>query len=244
MESPPIVESPPPSSASETDKTRAFWRKLLGFVALSVGFAVLGAVSPLRSVLNSEDGVDWVRQLGVWGPLAMLMVGMISPFAFLPRWPLAVACGILYGVGWGGVLANVASTLGAWLQFLVARRVLNPATERILARYGRKIVGLPPKKAFALLLTLRLFPLSNFVVTNLLAASLKLSTGAYVLGTFVGMVPSTLMYGAWGRMAVHPQPSSYVAAAILCLLVGVVAWIAKGRLGSRGRSTSATLPDR
>jgi uncharacterized membrane protein YdjX (TVP38/TMEM64 family) len=67
-------------------------------------------------------------------------------------------------------------------------------------------------------------------VTNLLAASLDISPRAYVLGTFVGMIPSTLMYGAWGRMAIHPKPSSYVAAALLCLLVCAVAWLAKGKL--------------
>ena len=162
--------------------------------------------------------------------MAVLVLGALSPFAFLPRWPLAVGCGILYGVGWGGLLATAASTLGAWLQFIFARSALSPAAERFLARRGKSLLAMPPRKALALLVALRLFPLSNLVVTNLLAASFRISPGAYVLGTFVGMVPSTLMYGAWGRMAVHPKPSSYAVAALLFAAVCLLAWIVKGRL--------------
>ena len=221
-------------ASPEQTANRAVWRKLAGFVLLSAGFAALGAAVPWRAKWGGEAGVEFVRQLGVRGPLAVLVLGALSPFALLPRWPLAVGCGLLYGVGWGGLLANVASTLGAWLQFLFARGALRPATERLLVRSGQSFAGLPPRKAFVLLMALRMFPLSSFVLTNLLAASFRLSTGTYVLGTFIGMLPSTLMYGAWGRMAAHPRPSSYVLGVLLFLLVGLAAWIVKGRLASNG----------
>lgn len=225
-----MVKPPSVPAANDVGDPRALRRKLIVFAVLSVVFAVGGAVSPLRRVWTETGGVEFVRHLGVWAPLAILAAGALAPFAFLPRWPLAVACGALYGLAWGGLLANTASTLGAWLQFRFARRALSSAAARVLARSGRRLPDLPPRKAVALLVALRAFPLSNFVVTNLLAASLDLSPTAYVWATFAGMVPSTLMYGAWGRLAVQPRPGTRWIAAGVFLCVGVAAWIAKGRL--------------
>ncbi|NLG35853.1 MAG: hypothetical protein GX548_10925, partial [Lentisphaerae bacterium] len=123
-------------------------------------------------------------------------------------------------------------TLGAWLQFLLARRTLGPAASRLLARRGRRFTELPSRKAAALLLALRVFPLSSFVATNLVAASFNLPTRLYVLATFAGMIPSTLMYGAWGWIALHPAAGAVWMTAGLLLLLGAVAWLARGRLMS------------
>lgn len=229
--------------AGDVVDPRALRRKLLGFVVLSIVFAVVGVLAPRHGLWGSGGGLEWVRHLGVWGPVAILAAGAIAPFALLPRWPLAVACGVLYGLVWGGLLANVASTAGAWLQFHFARKALSPAAARLLARHGRRLTDLPPRKAVALLVALRVFPLSNFVVTNLLAASLNMSSRAYVLGTFIGMIPSTLMYGAWGRMAVHPKPPTLAVAAGIFVLVGAVAWIAQGRLASADSACASPHED-
>lgn len=212
--------------------SRELRSKLVVFILLSAAFGGVGALTPLRHVWNSGGCAAWVRGLGVWGPLAILAAGALAPLALLPRWPLAVGCGMLYGLAWGGLLANAASTLGAWLQFFLARRALGPAATRLLARRGRRFAGMRPRQAAALLVALRVFPLSSFVATNLLAASINLSSRLYVLATFAGMIPSTLMYGAWGRLALHPTAGALWMTAGLLLLLGSVAWLARGRLMS------------
>ena len=46
--------------------------------------------------------------------------------------------------------------------------------------------------------------------------------GNYLLATFFGMIPSTVMYAAWGKLMKKPDPSVFYLAvgAVLLLLAG------------------------
>ncbi len=184
--------------------------------------------TPARRLFSVEQIGAWSRALGAWGPLLLFLLGLLTPLLLLPRWPIAFVAGLLYGISGGAVLANVASTAGAWLHFLVARSLLAPASARLLRRYGMDRLEIPRERVFLALFFLRAFPLSSFVATNLLAGSLRVPLRTYLAATFVGMIPSTLMYAAWGKMVKRPSPA-FFAVAVLTLLFLVGGTIAAQR---------------
>jgi uncharacterized membrane protein YdjX (TVP38/TMEM64 family) len=160
------------------------------------------------------------------------MLGLVTPLLFLPRWPLCVVCGLLYGVLQGALLATVASLLGAVLQFRLARSLLAGMARRILAHSRLSPARLPTHHAFAALFLLRLFPLSNFVATNLLAGTIRMRTGPYIAATFLGMLPSSVMYAAWGKFVKRPH------AGLLLLIFAVLLALAGGAALLRRRGAS------
>ncbi len=165
------------------------------------------------------------QQLGAWGPALILALGAFTPLIFLPRWPLAVVSGMLYGVWIGTLLANVASLLGAALHYALARSLLGPLGARLLRRRRTaEPVVIPRDHAFLALFFLRAFPLSNFVATNLLAGSLRIPSRTYLVASFLGMIPSSLMYAAWGKLVKQPSAGFYTVAALSLafILVGTV----------------------
>ena len=99
----------------------------------------------------------------------------------------------------GTALATTVSTLGAWLHFLQARTLLSGYSPALLRRSGFAGKKISPGKVFSIIFFLRAFPLSNFIATNLLAGALRMKIGNYLLATFFGMIPSTVMYAAWGK---------------------------------------------
>ena len=166
-------------------------------------------------------------QLGAWGPLVIIGLGLVTPLAFLPRWPLAFLGGMLYGLFWGTLLPTFASTLGAWLQHGLSRSLLAPMTERLKAKYRLERLHVPHDKEFMFIFLLRAFPLSNFVLTNLIAGALKMRTGRYVISSFLGMLPSSLMYAMAGKLVKKPSAGFYYAAVALLVVFIVCAWLAQ-----------------
>lgn len=215
----------------------AAWRRLLPFAVLSLLFLGLGLLPGVRAHLRADALRDAARGLGPWTPLAIALFALVSPLAFVPRWPVAFVCGLLYGVGWGSVLANLASTLGAWLHFRLARRAFGATAARLLPRAARWRDALSdPRTAFTALFLLRAFPLSNFTATNLLAAALGLPGRVYLGATFLGMIPSTLLYAALGKLLRRPSPGFAALVAALCVFLALGTLLARRRLGRSHRS--------
>ncbi len=203
-------------------------KRLSLFLVVAVGGVVAARYTNAGDYMSVEAITQLADRLGPQGPALLLLAGVLTPLMFLPRWPIAFLAGLLYGVGWGTLLAVVASTLGAWLHFMLSRTLLAPMTARLRQRYGFDHLQVPKNKQFMVLFVLRAFPLSSFVVTNLIAGALKLSRSRYVLATFLGMIPSTLLYAAWGKLMKKPDPHFY-AFALLALVAVVVGAIAAQR---------------
>ena len=207
-------------------------RRLVLFAALFAAALLAVTCTPLAQAMSVERVHDVAARLGPWGPLGLALVGIFAPLILLPRWPVAVAGGLLYGIGWGSALTNTASTLGACLHFLLARSLLAPAASRLKHRYVDVARSLSARNAGAALLFLRVFPLSSSVATNLLAGTLKVRAGTFVWATFLGMLPGTLMYASWGKLIKRPSPPFYVLAAAILLTVLILTAVAHRRMGS------------
>ncbi|MFZ4394863.1 MAG: TVP38/TMEM64 family protein [Kiritimatiellia bacterium] len=222
-----MSESVQPVTVSQTEKP--LWRRMAPFVALSACFIVLGLLPGVRQVLRTEEIQRIARELGVWAPLAIVVFALVSPLAFIPRAPIAVVCGLLYGVALGGLLANVASLLGAWLHFRLARHAFSKAVRRhpVAARWRQALSD--PHRAFLTLFLLRAFPLSNFTATNILAGALGMRGSVYLPATFLGMIPSTLFYACCGKLVRQPSLSFYLLLGVLFLVLLLGTLLARRR---------------
>ena len=215
----------------ESAESAGSGKRLLAFFALSTVFLALSLATPAREWFHVDRIERLAEAMGVWGPVAIAALAILSPLLFLPRWPIAVVCGLLYGAVWGTALANGASTLGALLHYFLARGMLAPTARRLIARRQWAVQALPPQHAFLALFFLRAFPLSNFVATNLIAGALRIPWGTYVAASFLGMIPSTLMYAAWGKTLKRPEAGFYAVALVSLLFIAAGTLAARRRFG-------------
>lgn len=148
-------------------------------------------------------GIGTVEALGWWGPAVFVLVYAIAAVLMVPGSALTLAAGTLFGVVAGTGIVSLASTLGAAAAFLVgrflardaiaARTAANPAfaaLDRALGRQGWKIVMLA-----------RLSPLFPYTLLNYAFALTRVSFGRYVLASWAGMLPGTLLYVYLGSLA-------------------------------------------
>ena len=201
------------------DNERRSGARLLVFVAMTLAFVGLSLWPPVREWFQVDTVARVAARLGVFGPALILACGALTPLLMLPRWPIAFVSGLLYGVFAGAALATAASTVGAAIHFGVARGLVAPSADRLLARLGWMRKSLTREKLFILIFCLRAFPLSNFTATNLLAAALSMPLRPYLLASFLGMIPSSILYAAWGKIMKKPSPSFHAALALSLLFI-------------------------
>ena len=134
------------------------------------------------------------------GAFALAYVGIVA--LSLPGGLMATLTGgFLFGV-WPGALINVASaTAGAVVIFLAARWGLG---DRLARQMGtgdglvRRIKSGIDDNQWSMLFLIRLIPAVPFFVSNLVPALVGVPLYRYVLTTFFGIIPGTVVYTSVG----------------------------------------------
>ena len=184
----------------ETPKSVARWKWLL---YLSVVVALIAAVKFFHVQDFLKQTLEWIGGLGPWAALIFILLYIIATVGFIPGSVLTLGAGALFGVAWGSVYVSIGSTLGATSAFLVGRYLARDAIARkiegnarfaaidkAVANEGWKIVGLT-----------RLSPVFPFTLLNYAFGLTRVKLGHYVLASWIGMMPGTVMYVYLGSLA-------------------------------------------
>ncbi len=156
---------------------------------------------PLGDYLN--QAIQWVGQQGAWGPLLVGLLYIVACVFFVPGAILTLGAGLLFGVVLGTVTVSIASVLGATAAFLIGRYLVRDWIEQKLEGYPRfhaidEAVG---KNGFKIVFLTRLSPAFPFNLLNYAFGLTRVSLRDYVLASWIGMFPGTLMYVYLGSMA-------------------------------------------
>ncbi len=178
---------------------KKYWKWLALGLALIL---ILVAISFLPVGQWVKSFTDWVRHLGLAGAFVFIGVYALAAVLFLPGAIFTIAAGLVYGIVGGTAVALVGATLGAALAFLVGRYLLRKriensfkknkkfaAIDQAIGKQGWKIVGL-----------LRLSPLIPFNVSNYFYGVTSIGFWPYLLATFIGIIPGTLLYAYLGAI--------------------------------------------
>jgi len=181
------------------DKSRWKW---IGLASLAIALLIAAHLLPVRQRLAEFN--DWVLHLGIWGIILFIAAYIVATVLLLPASILTVGAGFVFGVFLGAVTVSIASTTGAALAYLIARYVARDQIEQKLGsnqrfkQVDRAIGELGPKLVFLL----RLNPLIPFNLSNYLYGLTAVKFWPYVLASWIGMLPGTLLYvylGAAGK---------------------------------------------
>lgn len=176
------------------------WKSLF-YAGAAVGLIV--AVRYLHVQALLKHVLDWVGQLGPWGPVLFMVIYVVATLLFVPGSVLTLGAGAVFGVVWGSIYVSIAATLSATCAFWVGRHFArdavarkiedNPrfaAMDRAVAKEGWKIVALT-----------RLSPMFPFTLLNYAFGITRVKLSHYVLASWIGMMPGTVMYVYLGSLA-------------------------------------------
>ncbi|HSJ79859.1 MAG TPA: VTT domain-containing protein [Thiobacillus sp.] len=175
-------------------------RVLLGLVLL----AAVGAAVALREHFDATALENWVNSAGAAGPLVFMALYALATVLFLPGSVLTLAGGALFGPVWGTLWNLTGATLGASLAFLISRYLgADWVTRRAGPRLKRLNEGVT-SEGWRFVAFVRLVPLFPFNLLNYALGLTRIPFVAYVLASWVFMLPGAFAYtwlGYAGREA-------------------------------------------
>lgn len=159
---------------------------------------LLGAAIIWGIMHRDQFSVEQLRQqfesLGVWAPLAYILLYVLATVLFLPGSVLTLVGGLVFGPVWGTLYTLVAATLGATLAFLIARYVASDwVASKAGGRMGRIITGVE-KEGWRFVAFTRLVPVFPYNLLNYALGLTKIPLPHYVLASLVCMAPATFAY--------------------------------------------------
>ena len=206
-----MTEPRPDSADSEAGKPDgnrpvSALRRFLPLLVLAAGLLAFFALGGHRYISfgtleeHREALLDLVARHGVIAVAAFILTyAVMVAFSIPGALVMTVASGFLFGTLGGAACSVVGATLGSLALFLAARTALGdllrdragPAVKRMRAGFQ--------EDALSYLLVLRLIPLFPFWLVNLVPALLGVSIKIFLVGTFFGIIPGSLVYASVGN---------------------------------------------
>src|SRR5437667_5494605 len=251
------MQTQPESGAAAQPQEASFsissnWRWVL-YATAGVALVLALIYFHVQDLLKSA--LDWIGKLGPWGPVIFVGIYVVATVLFVPGSVLTLGAGAVFGVALGSVCVSISATLGATAAFLVGRYLARNAIARKIEK-NEKFAAIDRAVAdegWKIVLLTRLSPVFPFTLLNYAFGLTRVKLSHYVLASWLGMIPGTVMYVYLGSLvnigAGHRQRTTgeWVLYGV-GLLATVVVTVFVTRLASRalakkiGRDESVQVP--
>ncbi|PHR60697.1 MAG: hypothetical protein COA43_06030 [Robiginitomaculum sp.] len=112
---------------------------------------------------------------------------------------LTIFGGFLFGLATGTIAVVIGATIGATLLFLAARYVFGQSLAAKAGPFMKKFEKGLKENEISYLFILRLVPLFPFFIVNIVPALFSVKIRNYILTTFFGIIPGSLVYVSVGN---------------------------------------------
>ncbi len=221
-----------PSNTSLPDATTALRRRLAVLVVILVAafaLALAWSWTPLRDWLDLDPIVGALRAIGQsFGPVAAVIGFALALTVAIPLTFLTLVALVAFGP-WGGVACALAGGLiGAAASYGLGYGLGREALERLAGPRVNLLSRRLASRGVLAVIVLRLIPVAPFAVINMVAGASHIRLRDLLIGTAIGMAPSTLAMVFFIDQITaairHPTPLTFVLAGASMALIVAGAW--------------------
>jgi len=187
------------SSPKASFSMKSSWKWLLYAMA---AVALLLALRYFHVQHLLKAALDWIAKLGPWGPVIFVGLYVVATVLFIPGSVLTLGAGAVFGVVLGSVCVSISATLGATAAFLVGRYLARDAIARKIEKNERfaTIDRAVADEGWKIVFLTRLSPVFPFTLLNYAFGLTRVKLSHYVLASWLGMIPGTVMYVYLGSL--------------------------------------------
>jgi len=175
--------------------------RLLGFVGVLVLLAIAAFTLPITDWLTAL--VEWIGANKGISWLVFIFAYIFATVLLLPGSILTLSAGFLFGLPLGFALVSASSVAGACCAFLVGRYSARDWVAGKISGNAKfsALDNAVRDKGFVIVLLTRLSPVFPFNLLNYAMGITSVKFGSYTLGSWLGMIPGTLLYVYLGSAA-------------------------------------------
>jgi uncharacterized membrane protein YdjX (TVP38/TMEM64 family) len=206
-------------------------RRLAVLILAIIGLALAAWFLPLHAV----PGL--VGHLGTAAPVVGVLVGAVLLIALVPRTPVSLACGLLFGAAAGAVCALLVALLAAAVTFAAGRLL---GREFVVRHSGARFARLESwitREGMLAVAAVRALPIGPYGLVGYAYGASAIRTRHYTAGTLISAAPSAVTYALLG--AAVAEPGHLRPLALLPLGLGLAlsaAVLIRSRAAARART--------
>src|SRR4030065_697462 len=201
-----------------------FKKLLLGSTVILL--ILLTAYLRKQGYISTEGILNFIKQYKVAAPLLFISIYAIGPSLFIPRLPLTLGAGFLWGPFWGVVFAITGATSGASVAFLVSRYLMgNTIKERFGYERWKWLQGKVERHGWKAVAFARLLPVLPFPVLDYMFGVTPIPFLHYLWASFVFMLPACIAYVAFGSSMGELLLKGNIKGLIIGILIASVAML-------------------
>ena len=177
-------------------------------------------------IVNQEAVKAWITSLGIWGPLAFILLQItqtvISP---IPGNVVGFVGGLLFG-WWGVLLSTIGSTIGYAIVLILVRRFGRDLVEKLISKeLLDKFDYLATEKGSMIFFLIFLIPALPDDVVMCIAGLTKLPIRQLLFMAAVGRFPSVVVTNQLGNSISNDNIGQAIVLAVVSLIVvGFCLW--------------------
>lgn len=164
---------------------------LIVFLYFDTGqYLIVSSFKEHRALLLHWTQDNYLKSVLYFMCFYILLVATSLPGAFF----MTIIAGMMFGFIWGTTYVIISATIGAMILFLSVRTAFEPWLAKKAKPWVNKIrVGFQ-EGGVNYLLFLRLVPLFPFWAVNIACALLGVRPFIFLMTTFLGIIPGTMIY--------------------------------------------------
>lgn len=215
-----------------SDTTAALRRRLIvlvGILVTAFALAMAWTWTPLRDWLDADLIVASLRSLGQsFGPVAALAGFSLALTVAIPLTFLTLVALVAFGP-WGGLgCAMGGALIGAAASYGLGHVLGREALERLAGPRVNLLSRRLASRGVLAVIVIRLIPVAPFAVINMVAGASHIRLRDLLLGTAIGMAPSTLAMAFFIEQITaamrHPTLLTFALAGVAIALIVAGAW--------------------
>jgi uncharacterized membrane protein YdjX (TVP38/TMEM64 family) len=176
-----------------------YFKKGLLFLLLCGLFGWVISSNSMFESLN-EQWIDLhIRNNGLQGVLYFMLIAALVTAIGCPRQMVAFLGGYAFGAVNGVLLSTLGVGMGCVLSLFFARIVIRPFVNRRFPNRIIKFNDFLSVRPVVKTIVIRLLPLGNNLVTNLIAGVTAVKARYFVLGSLIGYVPQMAIFALMGK---------------------------------------------
>lgn len=193
------------SQTADSQKPGALKRFLpLLVIAAALGLFFATGANKYFSLDTLQENREWLLTQVSENPVQSVLIFMgIYAAAVAISFPgasiLTIFGGFLFGPLLGGAAVVVAATFGALIIFLAAKGAFAQVLQAKAGGFVKKLEDGFRDNELSYMFLLRLIPVMPFWAVNIASGLLGVKTRNYLIGTFFGIMPGSIVYASIGN---------------------------------------------
>lgn len=175
--------------------------------------------------INKDYILTWIQQKETTNIVSMLAAAtLLAIFPAVPYGVIAVIIGAKFGILAGGFINVTASTIAAFIMFVIVRYAFFEAARGMISRYRKidRFTQAFEASPFLAVLFARLIPIIPAPAVNVYSGISRIPMAAFLMATVLGKIPVMLVFAFVGDQLFSSVNNVIVAAAVYIVFLIVV----------------------